>query len=68
MAPSHLHTYPKVFNDQGSLKIFPFRRPLHFNFWYIFWVSIGMIYLNEAYFTWVPKKYTSSQFFKDDVT
>jgi hypothetical protein len=63
----HLHAYPKVFNTQGNLKAFPFRRPIKLNFWNTFWVSMAFYFLSAAFYHWNYSKFTKKDFFLKDV-
>jgi hypothetical protein len=67
MAFRQLHSYPKVFNDQGNLKAFPFRSPLRVSFKHTFWISMGLYFLVEEYREWTFSQYCHSQFFQQDV-
>lgn len=42
--PTHLHTYPKIFNRKGNLKVLPFRKPLGIKTWYVFLASAGALW------------------------
>jgi hypothetical protein len=67
MAFRQLHSYPKVFNEQGKLKAFPFRRPIRVHFWNAFLVSTAFYFLFDAYREWTFTKYAHSEFFSRDV-
>lgn len=58
--PSHLHTYPKIFNRKGNLKAFPFRRPLTINYWYMFLASTAILWGTVYYQEWIFSIYTKS--------
>lgn len=67
MAYRQLHTYPKSFNDQASLKTFPFRRPLRMNYWNVGVISLSLYLLIQSFQYWSKYRYSESEFFKKDV-
>jgi hypothetical protein len=69
MAPSHLNSYPKVFNPFGNLKAFPLRRPVVLgSFWSYCWTTMAIAFIFEGYREWTFEKYTKGDFFKKDVS
>lgn len=66
MPPSHLHTYPKVFNKNGNLKALPLRSPISANYFNIFWIVLGMGCLCDAFITW-SRQYAPNTFLYKDV-
>lgn len=46
---SRLHTYPKIFNRKGNLKVLPLRKPLGIQTRYVFLASTGLLSMVYAY-------------------